>query len=262
MSRSGTGVEEVEVSGGRVVAVRTPHGRVECQQLVVAAGPWTKRLVAELGVELPLRAVRANHFLIQRPEGAPEEIFSERAYGLAGPEDSGATGWFSRSMIAAAAHGAELDDLHGESAMTPPATHPVLIDQELGFYARCEPLHDRAQVGRLGHAEALEVGDPDDPREDVESRFEEWAREVLESRLPFYRGLAELRTETAMLTVTPDDRALIGPVPGIEGLYVACGFSGHGLQLAPSIGEGMAQMLMGEAVSAFEPDFFAPGRFA
>jgi glycine/D-amino acid oxidase-like deaminating enzyme len=138
----------------------------------------------------------------------------------------------------------------------------VLIDTELGFYVRCDPLHDRSQVGRIGHAEAFEVDDPDRSRDDVERSFNEWARQVLESRLPIYRGLPEVGSKAAMLTVTPDDRALIGPVPGIEGLYVACGFNGHGLQLAPSIGEGMAQMLLGEPVSAFEPDYFAPGRFA
>ena len=64
-----------------------------------------------------------------------------------------------------------------------------------------------------------------------------------------------------MYTMTPDAQAIIGPVPGIEGLILAGGFSGHGFKLAPSVGEGVAQMLVGEPVSAFEPDFFAYERF-
>jgi glycine/D-amino acid oxidase-like deaminating enzyme len=39
------------------------------------------------------------------------------------------------------------------------------------------------------------------------------------------------------------------------------GFSGHGFKLAPSVGEGVAQMVCGEPVSAFDVDFFDPHRF-
>ena len=46
-----------------------------------------------------------------------------------------------------------------------------------------------------------------------------------------------------------------------DGLYVVAGFSGHGFKLAPSVGEGMAQMLFDEPVTAFDPEFFAPDRF-
>jgi sarcosine oxidase, subunit beta len=55
---------------------------------------------------------------------------------------------------------------------------------------------------------------------------------------------------------------VIGPVEGVEGLFVVSGFSGHGFKLAPSVGEGVAQMLWGEPVSAFDPAFFEPTRFA
>ena len=46
--------------------------------------------------------------------------------------------------------------------------------------------------------------------------------------------------------VTPDRQAIVGPVPGHEGLYVAAGFSGHGFMMAPEIGRGVAAMVMGE----------------
>jgi glycine/D-amino acid oxidase-like deaminating enzyme len=63
-----------------------------------------------------------------------------------------------------------------------------------------------------------------------------------------------------MYTLSPDAQALIGPV-GEPGLFVVGGFSGHGFKLAPSIGEGVAQMLWGEPVSAFDVGFFSPDRF-
>ena len=44
---------------------------------------------------------------------------------------------------------------------------------------------------------------------------------------------------------TPDRRPLLGPVPGIEGLFLAVGFSGHGFMMAPAVGEGLAAAITG-----------------
>ena len=40
---------------------------------------------------------------------------------------------------------------------------------------------------------------------------------------------------------------MIGPVPGVEGLYFVGGMSGHGFKHAPSLGESVAQLVSGEA---------------
>jgi len=44
---------------------------------------------------------------------------------------------------------------------------------------------------------------------------------------------------------TPDDLPMIGPVPGIEGLLIAAGFSGHGFALSPMIGDVLARLALG-----------------
>ncbi len=260
--RTGTMVEGVEVDGDRVVGVRTSKGEISCEQIVLAAGPWTRGLLADLGVELPLRAIRTDHYLIGRPAGVPDEVLSESVLGMTGPEDSGATAWYSRELIEEARAEQELDEDREKEATQPALSHPVLVDPELGFYARCESMQNSSQVGRFDYGEAVEITDPDAVLEAPGPTFHEWARQVLEARLPFYRGVPEIGGTTSMYTVTPDAQALIGQVPGIQGLFVACGFSGHGFKLAPSVGEGLAQMLVGEPVSAFEPEFFDPMRFA
>jgi len=50
-----------------------------------------------------------------------------------------------------------------------------------------------------------------------------------------------------------DGVPLIGPVPGVAGLYVAAGFSGHGFQLSPAVGAAVAASLHGEPAVELHP---------
>jgi len=43
----------------------------------------------------------------------------------------------------------------------------------------------------------------------------------------------------------PDELPVIGPVPGVEGLLVATGFSGHGFALSPMVGDVLARLALG-----------------
>ena len=43
----------------------------------------------------------------------------------------------------------------------------------------------------------------------------------------------------------PDDLPVLGPVPGIEGLLLAAGFSGHGFALSPVVGDILARLGLG-----------------
>jgi sarcosine oxidase, subunit beta len=62
---------------------------------------------------------------------------------------------------------------------------------------------------------------------------------------------------------TPDDLPVLGPVPGVEGLLVAAGFSGHGFALAPVVGDILASLALGTDARpalwrGLRPDRFAP----
>jgi len=43
---------------------------------------------------------------------------------------------------------------------------------------------------------------------------------------------------------TPDEHALLGPVPGGEGFYLATGFSGQGFKMAPGVGQTVAELIL------------------
>jgi glycine/D-amino acid oxidase-like deaminating enzyme len=139
--------------------------------------------------------------------------------------------------------------------------HPVLIDLELGGYARCEPASARTRIGRVDYDDDRELGDPDLLEEEVSAELVRWSRAMIAQRIPSYSDRPDAGSLAAWYTLTPDAQALIGPVPGMANLLVVSGFSGHGFKLAPSVGEGVAQMLFGERVTALDPGFFSPARF-
>jgi glycine/D-amino acid oxidase-like deaminating enzyme len=63
--RSHSPVDGLETDGDRIVAVRLRGGeRIETGRVVVAAGPWSTGLVAPVGVDLPIRAQRAQVLLV------------------------------------------------------------------------------------------------------------------------------------------------------------------------------------------------------
>ncbi len=238
VTRVGTAMSDLILDGGAVVGVRTSDGPIQTDAVVVAAGPWTKKLLLRAGLDLPLRAVRPEQHFLAMPKAPPGSRLAARTVGEEGVEP------------------------------LEPAAHPVILDLEHGFYARCEshPSREglatpRTRVGRMDYAHDADIEDPDALPEDVGAEFRDWARARLESRMPVYRERADVGSFAGMYTLSPDAQALIGPVRGLPGLLVVSGFSGHGFKLAPSIGEGVAQMLWGEPVSAFDAEFFSPERF-
>ena len=77
ITRLRTSVESFLVDRGSVVGVETDDGPVRAEIVVVAAGPWTRRLFLRAGVDLPLRVVRPEqHFLAAPRMLAPKSVAS------------------------------------------------------------------------------------------------------------------------------------------------------------------------------------------
>ncbi|WP_335998888.1 NAD(P)/FAD-dependent oxidoreductase [Halorientalis halophila] len=65
---TGVAAESVAVDDGEVRAVETSEGRVECETVVNAAGPWAPRLAAQTGLELPAAPYRRQVIVAEPPE--------------------------------------------------------------------------------------------------------------------------------------------------------------------------------------------------
>lgn len=63
-------------------------------------------------------------------------------------------------------------------------------------------------------------------------------------RLPLLAEAEIHRGWAGLYEISPDNNAILGPVPELEGLYVAGGHSGHGFQHGPVVGKLMAELIL------------------
>lgn len=89
---------------------------------------------------------------------------------------------------------------------------------------------------------AADPGEPPNPRADEEHL--QRIRRSLSERLPDFASATPVRSVGGTYDITPDWHPILGWVPGVEGLYLAAGFSGHGLKLAPAVGETVAAAVL------------------
>ncbi|MGQ9457790.1 MAG: NAD(P)/FAD-dependent oxidoreductase, partial [Anaerolineae bacterium] len=79
--------------------------------------------------------------------------------------------------------------------------------------------------------------------------------------VPAFRGLHVIRTWVGTIDFTPDDNFIFGAAEGVEGLVLACGFSGHGFALTPIMGLLIREFIL-EGQTSLPVDAFRLGRFA
>jgi glycine/D-amino acid oxidase-like deaminating enzyme len=120
---------------------------------------------------------------------------------------------------------------------------------------------DRAcQALVVAYQPPTEYDERDDCPVELDPDYEVWIRKALRERFPSYADAEWLGGWAGAYDYTPDWNPIVGWAPGVEGLYLALGWSGHGFKLPPAVGEVVAAEIEGtEApVDVSELD---PGRF-
>ena len=78
---------------------------------------------------------------------------------------------------------------------------------------------------------------------------DDWRRhvgDVSRTLLPVLEFVSYPLLVEGFYDVTPDHQAILGPVEGYDGLWLAAGFSGHGFMMAPAVGRRLAAGIAGE----------------
>ncbi len=131
-------------------------------------------------------------------------------------------------------------DVFSLQANAPLMGCPLVIDPS-GFWFR--PDGDTGQF--LCGAPPRGVDVDDAPLDQVDhGLFDEWLWPRLAERVPQFDALRVTGSWAGYYEYnTFDQNGLVGRVPGIDNAFVAAGFSGHGLQQAPAVGLGMAELI-------------------
>lgn len=117
-----------------------------------------------------------------------------------------------------------------------PERRTLVIDAVTSFYFH-----------REGAGVLMGMGSPTE-RPSFETRADERfvADELLPTAVGVFPPLQEASVEhswVGLYEMTPDRHPIIGEAPGVEGLFLANGFSGHGFQHAPVVGKLLAELI-------------------
>jgi len=158
---------------------------LEGDVLVVACGPWSAELAADVGVELPIRPLCRQLLETSPVDGLPDRL-------------------------------------------------PMVIEAETGFHFR-----------RRGDRLVLAMHDPE-PRWTDETLVDEslFADRLdrLARRYPPAAGATIANAWAGLYDMTPDAHPIVGRVA--DGVYAACGFSGHGFMQSPAVGRALAELVV------------------
>jgi glycine/D-amino acid oxidase-like deaminating enzyme len=83
----------------------------------------------------------------------------------------------------------------------------------------------------------------------------------LARRMPAFAGLTPIEGWAGLYEMTPDHNPIIGRHPDADGFFLANGFSGHGLMMAPATGRAIAELITEGTWRTIDVSDFAFDRF-
>lgn len=245
-----------ETSAGTLSHVVTEKGSVRTARVLVAGGAWSSMLMRRHGYRFIQSGVHGTAF---RTAAAPE-VF---AGGVGSPlfsfrrrRDGGYTiGLRGRGRV-------ELSPMGIREA-----NHflPLFFQRHGGLTLRAGRSFFDGPFAwrrwRLDQASPFEASRSYDPPPEPKIVADGLA--AMRAAYPVLRDIEVAESWGGLIDATPDMVPCIGAIPGQPGVFLASGFSGHGMALGPGAGWLTAQLLAGERpdeeIARFRPTRFAEG---
>jgi sarcosine oxidase subunit beta len=132
--------------------------------------------------------------------------------------------------------------------------HPFVEDMATGWYFR--PEGDGVLMG-MGEEPVESLEHPATDQALVDAMID-----AAVQRAPALADASVLTTWTGVRPLTPDGRPILGPVPGVDGLLLNCGWGGVGIILAPVAGQLLAEVVSQGYATTFDTAPLGIERFA
>jgi sarcosine oxidase subunit beta len=134
-----------------------------------------------------------------------------------------------------------------------PGPVPITTDRASGFYFRKE-----MEQLLLSPGDVQDIGE--DQAAPVEWTMVEEAVAKAVHRIPAVERARIAGGWAGLRPLTPDDHAILGWAPGVEGFFLAVGWGGHGFQHAPATGRYVAEWIV-DGRPTLDLSLFDPARF-
>ena len=135
---------------------------------------------------------------------------------------------------------------------------PLIIDPS-GVYARTDGQHYVCGYS----PDDLDESDAAADFEVDWSIFDETIWPALAHRVPLFEAIKPGRAWAGHYDMNIfDHNAIVGRLPGADNLFVAAGFSGHGMQQSPAVGRGLAELILHGRYTTLDLSPFAFERIA
>lgn len=243
-------VRTLSTSAGRLSGVVTERGEIACEQVLLAAGMWSRRFLGNLGVNLPTLPLTCSVLRTKPMEGPTDIAVGAPDFSFRKHHDGG---FIITQRGALDAHLTLDHALLGLRYLPQIRAQRSFLRVSIG-----KPFFQDLALARRWKADSVT------PFERVRTldplANSSLNTEALANLRAAWPAFAQAQVEQAWagtIDVTPDSNPVIGPLAVIPGLSLATGFSGHGFGTSPAAGQLAADLLSG-AAPIIDP---APYRF-
>ena len=234
-------VRTVSTANKVIDGVYTEKGFIKCSSVICCGGAWSASFLNNCGIYLPQLAVKATVATTNCASMIFAGNASDQQLAFRRREDGGYTVAMTDYLeVFPSWHGAK--QLGIFFPLLRNAYKKINIRFKIGW-------QNQYYSGRswgdsdISPFETNRVLDPT-PSNTAISRL----RSVLDKRLPILKNIGFNQSWAGMIDSTPDAVPVMDAVPGLKGLFVASGFSGHGFGLGLAAGKVMANLVQNNPI--------------
>jgi Glycine/D-amino acid oxidases (deaminating) len=216
----------------------TERGEIRCDQVLLAAGAWSRRFLGNHGINLPTLPLICSVMRTKPLEGPANIAVGAPDFSFRKHQDGG----FIITQRGALDAPITLDHLLiGTRYMPQLRQARDNLRISLGkYFVKDLALARRWRNDRRSPFEQVRTLDPL-----ANPALNQEAMRNLRAAWPVFQQAEMAESWAGVIDVTPDSNPVIGSVASIPGLTLATGFSGHGFGTSPAAGQLAADLVTG-----------------